>query len=177
MRSGFRHAMRPVETSQASRSRGFRGEPSTRPHEQRPEAPILRSDPWISASSKRSGPPSSSAPQLLLVLEAYLYFCSGWTLTAFTGFFRPPIGFGTAHSSPPAAKTSEEGVRLGPSSAWRRSWEFSVSRRFSHLIDSADYPIHAVPTLVAPLVCNPDASELGCLSPATSKSWQTLPAR
>src|SRR6476620_959989 len=103
----------------------------------------------------------------LLVLEAYLYFSAGWTIT---GFFRLPIGIDPVHSNSPAVKEADGGVRLGAFVGVATILGLLCQSAFQPLIDSADYPIHAVPTLVSQLICHPDASAVGCLPATSSKT-------
>jgi len=106
---------------------------------------------------------------VLLVIEACLYFCASWTIT---GFFRLPIGIDSGHPRPESSGTKDAvgGVQLGAFVGVATILGVLCQSAFQPLIDSADYPIHAVPTFVSRLMCNPDASAMGCLPDNSSKN-------
>jgi len=76
----------------------------------------------------------------LLVAEAFLYFCTGWTIT---GFFRLPIGI-----DPPTTK-EVGGVQLGAFVGIATIAGLLCQSPFQALVDNAEYPISAIPQAVS----------------------------
>jgi len=107
----------------------------------------------------------------LLIIEAYLYFCTGWTAT---GFFRLPIGIDPV---PAVGRREKEGTKGEPHGNIQIGAFISIATiagllcqsAFQGLIDNATFPVVSIPRLLSKTLCTAQAVEFGCLPTSLSK--------